>query len=60
MTWEVVADESDPAIDGFQHHVLRKGEQNDESALEQLKDERIAALLKSQLRLKKEEEEEEK
>lgn len=40
--------------------MLHQGEQDDESALEQMKDERIAALLKSQLHLKKKDEDEEK
>lgn len=40
------------AIDGFQEHVLRKGDQSDESVLEQLKDEQIAAAIRAQLHLK--------
>lgn len=45
------------AIDGFQEHVLRKGDQSDESAIEQLKDEQIAAAIRNQLHLKKKEDE---
>lgn len=45
------------AIDGFQHHVLKQGEQDDESALEQMKDDKIADLLRSGLHLKEEDEE---
>lgn len=47
-----------PAIDGFQEHVLRKGDQSDESALEQLKDEQIASAIRNQLHIKKKEEDE--
>lgn len=40
------------AIDGFQEHVLRKGDQSHESAFEQAKDAQIAAAIRSQLNLK--------
>lgn len=40
------------AIDGFQEHVLRKGDQSHESAFEQAKDAQIAAAIRSQLHLK--------
>lgn len=43
---------SSSAIDEFQEHVLHKGDQSNESALEQLKDEQIAAAIRSQLHLK--------
>lgn len=48
----------DKTIDGFQEHVLRKGDQSDESAIEQLKDERIAAAIRGQLHLKEKEDKE--
>ncbi|CAN8103265.1 unnamed protein product [Discula destructiva] len=48
----------DKTIDGFQEHILRKGDQDDESAVEQLKDEKIAGLLRKQLHLKESEEKE--
>lgn len=40
------------AIDGFQEHVLRKGDQSHESAFEQAKDAQIAAAIRSSLNLK--------
>lgn len=40
------------AIDGFQEHILRKGDQSNESAFEQVKDAQIAAAIRSQLHLK--------
>jgi hypothetical protein len=40
------------AIDGFQEHVLRKGDQSNESAFEQAKDAQIAAAIRRQLHLK--------
>lgn len=40
------------AIDGFQEHVLRKGDQSHESAFEQAKDAQIAAAIRNQLHLK--------
>lgn len=42
----------DKTIDGFQEHVLHKGDQSHESALEQAKDAQIAAAIRSQLHLK--------
>ncbi|KAK7698409.1 hypothetical protein SLS64_012530 [Diaporthe eres] len=42
----------DKTIDGFQEHVLRKGDQSHESAFEQAKDAQIAAAIRSQLNLK--------
>ncbi|KAG6364067.1 hypothetical protein INS49_009170 [Diaporthe citri] len=42
----------DKTIDGFQEHVLRKGDQGHESAFEQAKDAQIAAAIRSQLNLK--------
>lgn len=44
------------AIDGFQEHILHQGDQSNESAVEQLKDEKIAAAIRKQLHLKEEKE----
>ncbi|KAF3767920.1 hypothetical protein M406DRAFT_244247, partial [Cryphonectria parasitica EP155] len=38
----------DKAVDSFQKHVLHEGDQSDESALEQLKDEQIASAIRRQ------------
>jgi len=43
---ELDEDGLDKAIDFFQHHMLKKGDQDDESAIEQMKDEQIAAGIK--------------
>jgi hypothetical protein len=43
---ELDEDGLDKAIDFFQHHMLKKGDQDDESAIEQLKDEQIATGIK--------------
>lgn len=44
------------AIDEFQEHILHKGAQDDESALEQMKDDKIADAIRAQLHLKEKEE----
>ncbi|KAK7743298.1 hypothetical protein SLS53_004383 [Cytospora paraplurivora] len=46
----------DKTIDGFQEHILHQGDQSNESAVEQLKDEKIAAAIRKQLHLKEERE----
>jgi hypothetical protein len=44
---------SPTAIDLFQEHVLKQGPQNNESAIEQAKDEKIASTIKNVLGHKK-------
>lgn len=46
-----------PAIDKFQEYVLKEGDQSNESALEQMKDEKIAEAIRHKLHLKEKDEE---
>ncbi|KAF8172088.1 hypothetical protein BJ912DRAFT_1047345 [Pholiota molesta] len=50
---EANEDTLDKAIDLFQEHVLKQGPQNNESAIEQAKDEKIASTIKNVLGHKK-------
>jgi len=43
---ELSEDKLDKAVDLFQQHILKQGDQSDESAIEQLKDEQIANAIK--------------